>query len=142
MLTDLNRVHQIGYWFVNKKIPFIPKVVSFLQRFLFPSSDVSVTTKIGKDTVFPHRGVGVVIHKNAIIGDGVKISAHVIIGGVKGHSGVPVIGNNVLLGAGSMILGNIHVGDDAIIGAGAVVTKDVPARTNALPKISKWGLGV
>lgn len=38
----------------------------------------------------------------------------------------PKIGNNVFIGTGAVVLGNIHVGDDVIIGANSVVTKDVP----------------
>lgn len=77
------------------------------------------------------HGMGVVIGETAIIGDDVLIYHGVTLGGtvnaqVKRH---PTIGNNVLLGAGAIVLGDVTVGDGARIGANAVVTKDVPAGT-------------
>lgn len=41
---------------------------------------------------------------------------------------VPVIGNNVMIGTGARILGDVHIGDGSIIGANAVVLHDVPER--------------
>jgi serine O-acetyltransferase len=75
------------------------------------------------------HGMGVVIGETAIVGDDVLIYHGVTLGGkvnarVKRH---PTIGNNVLLGAGAKIIGDIEIGDGAMIGANAVVTKNVPA---------------
>lgn len=46
---------------------------------------------------------------------------------MPGKKGAPIVGNNVLIGAGAKLIGSIKIGDDARIGANAVVTKDVPA---------------
>ena len=83
---------------------------------------------IGRRVVIDH-GMGVVIGETAIVGDDVLIYHGVTLGGkvndrVKRH---PTIGNNVLLGAGAKIIGDIEVGDGAQIGANAVVTKSIPA---------------
>ena len=83
--------------------------------------------KIGRRFVIDH-GVGVVIGETAVIGDDVMIYHGVTLGGkeftrAKRH---PTIGNNVLIGAESIVLGNITVGDNVRIGAGSVVTKDLP----------------
>jgi serine O-acetyltransferase len=83
---------------------------------------------IGRRVVIDH-GMGVVIGETAIVGDDVLIYHGVTLGGkvndrVKRH---PTIGNNVLLGAGAKIIGDIEIGDGAMIGANAVVTKNVPA---------------
>jgi serine O-acetyltransferase len=83
---------------------------------------------IGRRVVIDH-GMGVVIGETAIVGDDVLMYHGVTLGGkvnarVKRH---PTIGNNVLLGAGSKIIGDIEIGDGAVVGANAVVTKSVPA---------------
>jgi serine O-acetyltransferase len=82
--------------------------------------------QIGRRCFIDH-GMGVVIGETAIIGDDVLIYHGVTLGGrtlakVKRH---PTIGNNVVLGAGATVLGDIQVGDQALIGAGAIVTKNV-----------------
>lgn len=83
---------------------------------------------IGRRFVIDH-GMGVVIGETAVIGDDVLIYHGVTLGGkqnarIKRH---PTIGNNVMIGAESIVLGDITVGDNSQIGAGSVVTKDVPA---------------
>lgn len=89
------------------------------------SCDIPVETTIGKDVHFGHRGLGIVIHRNAIIGDRVHILQNVTIGGKNGT--FPDIGNDVLIGAGAVILGDVKVGNAAVIGANALVLEDVPA---------------
>lgn len=71
------------------------------------------------------------IHPNTIIGDNVKILHNVTIGGRSG-SGLPIIGNNVEIGAGAVLLGDIKIGENAQIGANAVVLCDVPENTIAV----------
>lgn len=73
----------------------------------------------------PHNGLGVVIHQNTIIGNNVKVLQNVTIGGRNG-SGLPIIGDNVVIGAGAVLLGDIKIGNNVRIGANAVVLCDVP----------------
>ena len=78
--------------------------------------------------VFIDHGMGVVIGATAIVGDDVLMYHGVTLGGKSLERGAkrhPTIGNNVTLGAHSIILGDITVGEDARIGAGAIVTKNV-----------------
>ncbi len=91
------------------------------------SSDIPVGTTIGKNVHFGHRGIGIVIHEKAIIGEGTTVMQNVTIDGTR--NGYPVINNNVLIGAGAIILGNVVVGEGAIIGANAVVVKNVAPYT-------------
>ena len=63
----------------------------------------------------------------AHIGKNFHVSQQVTIG--WGPSGTPIIGNNVKVYAGAIIVGGVHIGDNAIIGAGTVVTKDIPENT-------------
>lgn len=74
---------------------------------------------------FNHKGFGVVINPLVKIGRNVDIQHSVTIG--ENTRGVPIIGNNVVIGARATIIGDIHIGDNVVIGAGAVVVKDVPS---------------
>ena len=89
--------------------------------------------KIGRRCYIDH-GMGVVIGETAEIGDDVLIYHSVTLGAVtnkkvKRH---PTIGNNVMIGAGAVILGNVKVGDDCKIGANSVVLKDIPKDCTAV----------
>lgn len=93
---------------------------------------------IGKNFYIAHAH-GIVVGKTAIIGDNCRIYPNALItAGVKGDSELRAngekrwhakIGNNCLIGAGSIICGRIEIGDDVIIAAGAIVTKDVPSHS-------------
>lgn len=82
---------------------------------------------------FPHGISGIFISGDAVIGDNCTIYQQVTIGSnmlidSKGL-GSPIIGNNVLIGAGAKIIGNVHVGNNCRIGANAVITKNIPAHS-------------
>ena len=100
-------------------------------RVLF-ACDIGIGAQIDPSCEFNHLGLGCVIHPNAVVGKGCRFFQHVTIGsawsggGTPGQ-GVPKIGDNVMLGAGCVLLGDIEIGDGAVIGANAVVTKSVPA---------------
>ena len=91
---------------------------------------VSARAEIGKGTKFWHRGMGCVVHYNAKIGRECRILPNVMIGskfaGGLPDAQPPTIGNNVFIGTGAVVIGNIRVGDDVLIGANSIVTKDVP----------------
>jgi serine O-acetyltransferase len=75
--------------------------------------------------------MGVVIGATAVVGDDVMIYHDVTLGARTNESGKrhPTIGNNVVIGSGARVLGDIHIGDGVRINANLVVTKSVPART-------------
>ena len=79
---------------------------------------------------FNRKGFGVVINPLIKIGKNVDIQHSVTIG--ENTRGVPVIGNNVVIGAKATIIGDIHIGDNVIIGAGSVVVKDVPGNSTVI----------
>lgn len=79
----------------------------------------------------PHNGLGVVVHPNVIIGNNVTIRQNVTIGGRNG-SGLPIIMDNVEIGAGAVLLGDIIIGESARIGANAVVLTDTPPHHTAV----------
>ena len=119
----LHRIaHKLAYW----KVPFIPRLISYWSR-IFTGIDIHPKAAIGNRCFIDH-GSGVVIGETAIIGDDVLIYQQVTLGGTgsahtKRH---PTVGNNVILGAGAKVLGNITIGNNVRIGAGSVVINDVP----------------
>ena len=80
---------------------------------------------------FPHGLYGIVVSHNAVIGKNVTIYHQVTIG--EGKGGAPSIGNDVMIGAGAKIIGNIKVGNGAKIGAGCVVRMDIPEGAIVVP---------
>ena len=121
-------LHRIAHYFFKKRIPIIPSFFSYLNFILF-NSYIPASTVIGKKSKFAYGGIGVVIHSRAIIGNKVVIGQNVTVGRQLDPDGVPVIGNNVYISAGSRILGNITIGNNVIIGANSVVIANVADNT-------------
>lgn len=120
----------------KKGIPIIPKLIYFSNRIIF-SCDIPPDVDADATVNYSHNALGIVINSSAKIGSGTKIMQHVTIGGNMGKKSVyqgkeieaPIIGNNVLIGAGATVIGPIVVGDNSIIAAGAVVTRDVDSNS-------------
>nr|XP_027062674.1 serine acetyltransferase 1, chloroplastic-like [Coffea arabica] len=95
--------------------------------------DIHPGAEIGRGILLDHA-TGVVIGETAVIGNNVSILHNVTLGGTGKASGDrhPKLGDGVLIGAGTCVLGNVRIGDGAKIGAGSVVLKEVPARTTAV----------
>lgn len=72
----------------------------------------------------PHGLYGIIVSHNAVIGSNCTIFHQVTIG--EGKDGAPVIGDEVLIGAGAKIIGNVKIGANSKIGVNAVVVHDVP----------------
>ena len=124
--------HRIAHWFYLKKLRFIPRFVSALGMFL-TMIDIHPGAKIGR-RVFIDHGVGVVIGETTVIGEDVLIYQQVTLGGVSTSKGKrhPTLENNVVIGAGAKILGNITIGENSKVGANSVVIKDVPSDSTAI----------
>lgn len=85
--------------------------------------------KVGRNFIIDHFG-GIVVNGYSEFGDDCRIRTGVVIGIKRvGETRAPRIGNNVDIGAGAKILGDITIGDNVLIGANAVVTKDVPCNS-------------
>lgn len=119
--------HRFSHWIYNLGIPFIPRFTSHIARFL-TGIEIHPGAKIGKG-VFIDHGMGVVIGETAIVGDYALIYQGVTLGGTGKESGKrhPTLGENVVVGTGAKILGNIQIGNSVRIGAGSVVLRDVPS---------------
>lgn len=118
-------LYRIAHSFYIKNIPLLPKIF-YRLIYLFNNCHIHYQTHIGRGTVLAYGGVGVIIHKEAVVGENCVIESNVTIGGRNNNPKVPVIGNNVFVGAGARILGDVYIGDNSIIGANSVVLHDVP----------------
>ena len=108
------------------KMAVLPKLITLLI-FLIYNSKIPYQAKVGRESTFGYGGMGVVIHSKSIIGENCTICQQVTIGGGNSRfPGVPVIGNNVYIAKGSIVMGGITIGNNVTIGANAVVTKPVP----------------
>lgn len=109
-----------------RKIPLLPNLMTYFIRLIF-GCYFPYNLKVGKNFILGYGGIGVVIHQNCVIGDNCHIDQNVTLGGTSKKIKVPVLGDNVYVGAGAVILGPVTIGDDVVIGANAVVIKDIPS---------------
>lgn len=119
-------LHRIAHGLWRWHVPLLPRLIYGFNRIVF-SVVLPPSVVVGKNVVLGYSGLGSVIHARAVIGNRVVIGAGITIGGKSPHVEVPVIGDDVDIGAGARILGPIRVGQGAVVGANAVVVKDVPA---------------
>jgi len=120
-------IHRAAHLLYQLGIPFLPRLISQVMR-LLTLIEIHPGAQIGRRLFIDH-GCGVVIGETAVIGHDVTIFQGVTLGGTGKEKGKrhPTIGNNVVIGAEAIILGNITIGDKASIGAASVVIKSVPA---------------
>lgn len=121
-------LYRLANFLYKKRIPFLPLLIKYLIFIIF-NSVVPYTTKIGKNTKFAYGGIGVVLHSKCVIGENCIIGQGITIGRKLSPDGIPTIGNDVYIAAGSRILGNITIGNNVIIGANSVVVTDIPANS-------------
>ncbi len=137
-------LYRIERWLFLHHIVLLAKIVRGVI-FLLYNSFIPYTCEIGSGTTFAYKGMGVVIHSNAVIGKNCIIAQQVTVGGRSKKKKVPVIGNNVYIGAGAKVLGDITIGDDVVIGAGAIVLKSVDnncAVAGVPAKVIKTGINM
>jgi serine O-acetyltransferase len=119
-------MHRISHRLFKAGIPILPRFLSQISRFL-TGIEIHPGATIGHRFFIDH-GMGVVIGETTEIGDDVLLYQGVTLGGTGKEKGKrhPTIGNNVVIGTGAKILGNITIGDHTKIGAGSVVIRSVP----------------
>ena len=124
--------YRVAHAFSKMKIPFLPRAISQFARFL-TGIEIHPGATIGQGLFIDH-GTGVVIGETSMIGDNVTLFQGVTLGGTGKETGKrhPTVGNNIVIGAGAKILGNITIGDNSYIGANAVVIKDVPPNSTVV----------
>lgn len=126
------KAHRKANWFYKKNHKFIARYISERAK-RKTGIEIHPEAVIG-DNVFIDHGNGVVIGQTAIVGNNVTIYQGVTLGATGKETGKrhPTIEDNVFIGSGAKILGNITIGRNAKIGANAVVLKDVPANTTVV----------
>ena len=124
--------YRISNFLWRVKIPFVPRAISQFARFL-TGIEIHPGATIGKGLFIDH-GTGVVIGETSIIGDHVTLFQGVTLGGTGKETGKrhPTLGNDLVVGAGAKILGNITIQDNSYIGANAVVIRDVPPNSTVV----------
>ena len=117
--------YKIAHFFYIRKHYFIARFLSERAK-RKTGIEIHPGATIGKNLFIDH-GTGIVIGETTIIKDNVTIYHGVTLGGRGKDKGKrhPTIGNNVIIGCGAKILGNINIDDNVKIGANAVVLKDV-----------------
>ena len=115
MRKGVMKAYAAERWLYLHHFRMIPKIIKIFIRIIF-NATIPYTCEIGRGSIFPHGGSGVVLHEHCVIGSDCRIQANVVIGGRNGLPGAPKIGNNVLIGAGAVLLGDISIGEHAQIG--------------------------
>lgn len=125
-------MHRQANWLYRHHLRFCATVLAQWSRFV-TGVEIHPAAHIGNRFFIDH-GMQVVIGETTVIGDNVLVYQGVTLGGVGTGKGKrhPTIGNNVVIGAGAKILGNVTVGDNVRVGANSVVVKDVPADTTVV----------
>ena len=121
--------YRIAHFLWNLKLKLIARIYSNWIR-AATGVEIHPAAKIGRRFFIDH-GTGVVIGATAVVGDDVLIYHDVTLGARTNEPGKrhPTIGNNVVIGSGARVLGDINIGEGVRINANLVVTKSVPART-------------
>lgn len=124
--------HKINHFLYKKHLYFISRLLSQLARFL-TGIEIHPGAVIGRRLFIDH-GMGIVIGETSIIGDDCTIYHGVTLGGTgkekkKRH---PTLKNNIIVGCGAKVLGNIVISDNVKIGANSVVLKDVPKNSTVV----------
>lgn len=126
--------YRLGNWILTKyKIPFI-KQIFFIFYFILKrisemltGIEIGSNAEIGKGIYIAHMGSIVIAHDSKV-GDYPSFHQGVTVGGAgRGDNyGSPIIGDHVYFGAGAKVIGKIKVGNNVMIGANSVVVKDTP----------------
>ena len=119
-------IHRVAHWFYRRGWFTIARLVSHCNRH-FTGVEIHPGARLGR-RIFIDHGMGVVIGETTVIGNDVTLHQGVTLGGtstqrVKRH---PTLKDNVLVGVGAQVIGNIIIGENSKVGAGSVVLNSVP----------------
>ena len=130
--------YRIAHGCYKLKIPIIKHILLLLcliwQKLIEILTGISLpySAKIGSHFYIGHFG-GIIVNANAVIGDNCNISQGVTIG-VSGRAekrGVPIIGNNVYIGANAVVVGKIKIGDNCVISGNSLVVNSIENNSTA-----------
>ncbi len=120
-------LYRIGNWLYRHHVPCLPEMTRFraLRRY---ACEISPYAAIDGGFIL-HHTLGIVIGHEVIIGRNCEVFQNVTIGSnrkKKDGRGMPIIGDNVSIGAGAVVVGSIKIGNNVMIGANSYVDKDIP----------------
>ncbi|MEX1195617.1 MAG: serine O-acetyltransferase [Dehalococcoidia bacterium] len=120
------QIHRLAHALHNSGAEIPARLISHFSRF-FTGIEIHPGARIGRKFFIDH-GMGVVIGETAIIGDNVHLFQGVTLGGTSTHRAKrhPTLKDNVVVGAGAKVIGDVTVGENSKIGAGSVVVTNVP----------------
>ena len=124
--------YRIAHGLDRLRIPVVPRLIMTVVRWM-TGIEIHPSARIGRGLFIDH-GMGVVVGETTVIGNHVTLFQGVTLGGTGKERGKrhPTLGDNVVVGAGAKVLGNITVGADSMIGANAVVVRDVPEQSTVV----------
>jgi serine O-acetyltransferase len=122
-------VHHLSHWLWRHGMRFLARLNSQFAR-LFTGIEIHPGAELGRRLFIDH-GTGTVIGETAIVGNDVTLYQGVTLGGTGKEKGKrhPTLGDNISIGSGAKLLGNITIGDNCRVGAGSVVLRNVPANS-------------
>jgi serine O-acetyltransferase len=122
-------MHHLNHWLWLHGMRFLARLNSQVAR-VFTGIEIHPGAELGRRLFIDH-GIGTVIGETAIVGDDVTLYQGVTLGGTGKEKGKrhPTLGNNISVGSGAKLLGNITIGDNCRVGAGSVVLRSVPANS-------------
>lgn len=133
-------LYRLGRYLYLRGWRLVPRIL-FTLNIIIWSTDIPPTTRIGRGFYMPHT-VGVTIF--GVLGDRCTCYAQAAIGGGSGNEtdigagpGLPILGDGVLIGARSMIVGPVKIGSGSLIGANAFVTFDVAENSTVVSQTAK-----
>lgn len=133
------------FWFIRRisKVPFLGRVASFLNRLIcvLYGSSIPLSVKFETKANFPHGLNGIFISGSAVFGKNVTIYHQVTVGSnmlYGSRLGSPIIEDNVVLSAGSKVVGPVRVGSNSIVGAGCTINRDLEDSTIAVAAATKF----
>ncbi|HBU69429.1 MAG TPA: serine O-acetyltransferase [Elusimicrobia bacterium] len=134
-------VHRIAHFLWKRGFKLCARIISHVGRH-YTGIEIHPGATIGRRFFIDH-GMGVVIGETAEIGDDVLLYQGVVLGGTslekkKRH---PTLKNNVVVGAGAIVLGAITLGENSRVGAGSVLLRDIPDNSTAVGVPARVGLG-
>src|ERR1700690_2813784 len=118
--------HHLSHWLWRHGMRFPARFASQVTRF-FSGIEIHPGAELGRRLFIDH-GSGTVIGETAVVGNDVTLYQGVTLGGTGKEKGKrhPTLGNNISVGSGAKLLGNITIGENSRVGAGSVVVRDVP----------------
>lgn len=120
--------YRIANWLYRHHVKLLPEMLKFrtMRRY---GCEIAPYAQIGEGLFIPHS-IGIVIGHEVVIGNNCEIFQNVTIGSNRKEKNgrfMPIIGNNVSIGSGAVVVGGITIGDNVCIGANSYVDKDVPS---------------